>query len=412
MLQIQRAQQGHQRSINQPAKIGLAIAGGGPLGAIYELGVLRALDEAISGLQMHRLEVYVGVSSGSILTASLANQMTTAQMSRVFLSTPDAEFDFSPEQFLKPALTEYLWRAKALPSVIYELIEDSIKHPKHILRMQGIEGLARLVPTGIFDNHSIERFIERVLSQPNRTNSFEDLQTSLRIVAVDLETGGAIRFGEPGYDQVPISQAVQASAALPGLYPPVEIDGRYYVDGALRRTLHASVALKQGVDFLIAINPLVPYDAHLDHQDQPDSGASRMMKGGLPLVLSQTFRSLIQSRMQIGMSQYATQYPNASLLLVEPNRNDEKMFFTNVFSYSSRIELVEHAYQTTRSELLASSQQLNRLLSPIGLSLDLDCLQIPQTFADSLQKEPAMRSSIGQQLGASLDALESFLQDQ
>jgi NTE family protein len=409
MLHIQPATHLSKTKRTPKPKIGLAIAGGGPLGAIYELGALRALDEAIDGLNMHQLDLYVGVSSGSILAASLANQITTAQMSRIFLSTPDAEFKFQPEQFLRPALGEYLNRARALPSVIYELIADSIKNPRHILKLEGIEGLARLVPTGIFDNHSIEKFVENVLSKPTRTNRFSELRTSLRVVAVDLETGQAVRFGEPGHDNIPISKAVQASAALPGLYPPVEIDGHFYVDGALRRTLHASVALRQGADLLIAINPLVPYDAHCDHNKKHVNGASRMMKGGLPLVLSQTFRSLIQSRMQIGMSKYKSQFPNASVLLVEPNRNDEKMFFTNVFSYSSRTKLIEHAYQTTRAELLASAEPLNHLLVPYGLSLNLDRLTNAQTFAGSLMSEQPMRSPLGQQLNDSLKALESLL---
>ena len=73
---------------------------------------------------------------------------------------------------------------------------------------------------------------------------------------------------------------------------------------------------------------------------------SRMIQGGLPLVLSQTFRALIQSRMQIGIGKYATEYPQSSILLVEPNRSDERMFFTNMFSYSSRSELAEHAYRS------------------------------------------------------------------
>ena len=45
-------------------KIGLALAGGGPLGAMYEIGVLMALDEALEGLDLNGIDVYVGVSAG------------------------------------------------------------------------------------------------------------------------------------------------------------------------------------------------------------------------------------------------------------------------------------------------------------------------------------------------------------
>src|SRR5690625_1435105 len=71
--------------------IGLAIAGGGPLGAIYELAVLKALDEALDGVRMHDLDVYVGASSGAILASSLANRMSATRMARIFMGTANAE---------------------------------------------------------------------------------------------------------------------------------------------------------------------------------------------------------------------------------------------------------------------------------------------------------------------------------
>ncbi|MFW5816382.1 MAG: patatin-like phospholipase family protein, partial [Wenzhouxiangella sp.] len=267
MLKLTPASQDRYR--DRPPTIGLAIAGGGPLGAIYELGALQALEEAVDGVRMHELDVYVGVSSGSFLTASLANRITTSQMARIFMSSPDAEFRFQPDQFLRPAVREYFDRAMSVPGVVRDILIEAMRHPERIAHLESIESLSRLIPTGIFDNHSIDDFVAEILSRPGRSNDFRNLGARLRVVAVDLETGQAVRFGETGRDHVPISTAVQASAALPGLYPPVEIDGHYFVDGALRRTLHASVALKEGADLLIGINPLVPYDAELDPQVPP-----------------------------------------------------------------------------------------------------------------------------------------------
>ena len=54
-------------------RIALALAGGGPLGAFYQLGCLHALAECTQGLNLSELEGYVGVSSGAIIAASLAN---------------------------------------------------------------------------------------------------------------------------------------------------------------------------------------------------------------------------------------------------------------------------------------------------------------------------------------------------
>jgi NTE family protein len=407
MLKLTPASQPH-KSAKRPT-IGLAIAGGGPLGAIYELGALQALDEAIDGIFMHELDIYVGVSSGSFLTANLANQVTTTQMSRIFINADDAEFDFHPELFLRPALKEYLARAMSIPSVVLEMISEAVRHPSRLRHLESIEGIARLIPTGLFDNHMIESFLAKVLSQQGRVNDFRQLAPRLRIVAVELDSGQAVRFGEPGLDHIPISTAVQASAALPGLYPPVEIEGRFYVDGALRRTLHASVALKEGADLLIGINPLVPYDS--DGVKRNGQTHSRMVRGGLPAVLSQTFRALIQSRMQVGMAKYESDFPAAGMILVEPNRNDEQMFFTNIFSYSSRNELVEHAYQTTRAELLSRADELEQFLEPYGLGLNRSVLEHSRTFQDTLGQEPAFLAPVGNNLARSLDRLERLLRN-
>ncbi|QOC23819.1 patatin-like phospholipase family protein [Wenzhouxiangella sp. AB-CW3] len=388
--------------------IGLAIAGGGPLGAIYELGVLQAIDEAIDGVHVHDLDVYVGVSSGAFLSASLANRITASQMARVFMTSPDAEYDFHPETFLRPAFREYLSRAASVPGVLFDMLTELIRHPERLTSLESVEGLSRLIPTGIFDNVNIERFVAQALEKPGRSNDFRELQARLRIIAVELDTGQAVRFGEPGHDHVPISTAVQASAALPGLYPPVEIDGRYYVDGALRRTLHASVALEQGTDLLLAINPLVPFDAEGEHTDHTQP-RDRMVRGGLPIVLSQTFRSLIQSRMQIGMRKYESDYPGASVMLVEPNRDDEKIFYTNVFSYRSRSDLAEHAYQTTRRELLEHADQLEAFLEPYRLGVNRTLLEREQTLSDSLQHEPVHFAPVGNTLDRTLDSLERTL---
>ncbi|MEN1728327.1 MAG: patatin-like phospholipase family protein [Pseudomonadota bacterium] len=387
--------------------IGLAIAGGGPLGAIYELGALQAIDEAIDGAHMHDLDVYVGVSSGSFLTASLANRVTATQMGRIFMSAPDAEFSFQPELFLRPALREYLDRAKAIPSVIFDVIKEAFNNPSRLTHLERLDSVARLIPTGLFDNQMIEQFLKRVLTRQGRSNDFRDLPAKLRIVAVELDSGQAVRFGEPGLDDIPISSAVQASAALPGLYPPVKIKDRFYVDGALRRTLHASVALKEGADLLIGINPLVPYDG--DGAVKSGDGQSRMTRGGLPMVLSQTFRALIQSRMQVGMAKYETEFPAVGMMLIEPNRNDEQMFFTNIFSYSSRNELVEHAYQSTRSELLARADQLEPFLATYGLGLNRKVLETERSFHEAMEEDGAFLAPVGNDLARTLDSLERLI---
>ena len=63
------------------------MAGGGPLAAVYEIGALAALAEAIEGLDLNDAAIYVGVSAGGIIAAGLANGITPHQMCRLFIES-------------------------------------------------------------------------------------------------------------------------------------------------------------------------------------------------------------------------------------------------------------------------------------------------------------------------------------
>ena len=369
------------------SRIGLAMAGGGPLGMIYEIGALRALDEALEGIDFNNLYVYVGVSAGAVVACPLVNQFTTANMCRVFIKNDPSEHPFNPQMFLMPAFGEYWKRLKSIPGLFLDSIWQFIRNPFDLGLLESLTSLGQALPAGVFDNEAIHEYIMQIFNVAGRTNDFRKLKQKLYIVAVDLDTGESVVFGSKGYDHVPISKAVQASAALPGLYPPVKIDDRYYVDGALIKTMHASVALSEGVDLLFCLNPLVPFDANLAAL----TGASKhtkLMEGGMPVVLSQTFRAIIHSRMQVSMASYDTQYENTDVILFEPNRDDPKMFFTNVFSFSNRLWVCEHAYQTIRSDLLARHRELGEVLGRHGIRLRMDILEDKKRhFSTGLQEE-------------------------
>ena len=390
------------------ARIGIAIAGGGPIGGTYELGALRALDVAIEGLDLTRLHVYVGVSSGAFLAAGLANRITATEMCRIFITGDGEDAPFKPEVFLRPAYYEYFKRATGLPRILFNWWRDLLTRGD-IGLTEVISRFGGLVPTGLFDNEAIERFLRDVYGRQGRTNDFRELRRRLFVVAVDLDNGEAVRFGGPGWDDVPISRAVQASAALPGLYPPVEIRGRHFVDGALRRTMHASVALDQDIDLLFGLNPLVPFDASRAQADggpRPES----LVGGGLPMVLSQTFRTLLQSRMQVGMAKYMHEYEHADQIVFEPNSNDSEIFFTNVFSYSSRQRVCEHAYRATLADLRARREQLAPVLARHGLKLRDEVLDDERhSLVDRLDPLGRVRPNATASLKRALDDVDALV---
>ena len=173
------------------------------------------------------------------------------------------------------------------------------------------------------------------------------------------------------------------------------------------RTMHASLALDEGCDLVICVNPLVPFDGSRARGRQYQNLADE----GLPTILSQTFRSLIRSRMQVGMASYRERYPQSDTILLEPDRHDETLFFTNVFRYSGRHRLVEHAYQCTRRDLLAQAPALSRLLRRRGLNLNREVLSDRRRTFDSAARERTVRARrVVRRLGEALGRLDHLIQ--
>jgi len=391
---------GKRAARSRPDRIGLAVAGGGPLGGIYEVGALLALDDALEGVDLNDLHIYVGVSSGSLIASCLANGLSPATLYRMYIDNTALEHPMTPDVFQTPAFKEYFERAVAIPDLLLRSLWRYVQDPLERGLWGSLQSLGRAVPTGVFDNAPVGRFLERLFTSDGRTNDFRKLPHRLCVVATELDTGESVEFGSQGHDDVPISIAVQASSALPALYLPTEINGRYFVDGALKKTLHASVALKEGASLVFCLNPLVPFDARLARAHGKPKH-EKLVDAGLPVVLSQTFRALIHSRMQVGMAKYDTAYKGADVLLFEPNPDDAEMFFANVFSHANRERVCDHAYRHTMHELARRESELAPILERHGISLRSEVVR--QERPD-VKTSPSLRLASGEGLKHRLDS--------
>ena len=354
-------------------KLGLALGGGGPLGGIYEIGALRALDEALDGLDFNDLHTYVGVNAGSFIAANLANQMTPAQMCRIFVRNESDVHPFHPAVFYKPALSEYFQRAKAIPKILFNAWMNLLSHPNDQSVLESLTALAQAVPSGIFDNEGFHQYVAKSYNAIGRTNDFKQLRKNLFVIAADLESGKTVRFGMDGLKHVQISKAIQCSMASPGLYRPVEVDDHYYVDGTLNKGMHTSVALDDGADIVFAINPVVPIDV-AQAVDAGTMSRRELTHSGMPNVLSQTYRTMVHSRLKSGLKSIKRDYPGKHVVLFEPSRNDANLFFSSVFSFNARKMMCEQAYQLTRASIRARADELESLLAPAGIRLRHDIL--------------------------------------
>jgi hypothetical protein len=177
--------------------------------------------------------------------------------------------------------------------------------------------------------------------------------------------------------------------------------------------VHASVALEHGADLVICVNPIVPVDTL--HAPDDDSPARRLTELGLPTVLSQTFRTLIHSRMRAWGWRLRPALSKQRTVLFEPQPDDYRMFFTNIFSFGSRKELAEYAYNATRRDLLRRYDELAPVFRRHGIVLRRDVLLdrsrnlwtgvglIGGSRRDSVDGE----MSAADRLGKALDALDA-----
>ena len=387
------------------------MASGGMLGGVYEVGALRALEESIEGLDLNRLEVYVGVSAGAFVGAHLANGITVSELIHGLHSPQGEGVLFDPAIFFVPAFKEMRRRGLQFPWVAGDALIQFLTGPENPSFIGGLEGLGPSLPVCLFDNEPIRVYLHKTFSQPGKTDDFRKLSRKFFAVSTNLETGAAVVFGKKGLEHVPISRAVQASTAVPGIYQPVDVEGRVCVDGVLLKTLHASVALENGAELLLCVNPLVPMNT--GSEDAREAlGRRALQKGGLPAVLSQSFRILINSRVSLGMERAAQTHPGSDLMLFRPDPAEHRLF-ANLFRLHSRHKVCEIGYEQTRLDLWNRREVLGPTFEKHGLSLRLDvladptrsvweCLEIPRTGS----MEP---TTLADRLEAALQTLQASL---
>ncbi len=127
-------------------------------------------------------------------------------------------------------------------------------------------------------------------------------------------------------------------------------------------------------------------------------------------MLSQTFRTLLQSRMQVGLEKYAQQYPRVDQLVFEPNADNSELFFTNLFSYSARHRVCQLAYRNTLADLRRNAEVLEPMLAAHGIALRHEILNDRQrTFTDGVDVQQGRTTEATARLRRALDDVDQVI---
>ncbi|MDP2418630.1 MAG: patatin-like phospholipase family protein [Hydrogenophaga sp.] len=178
----------------RPPRLGLALGGGAARGFAH-VGVIQVLEQ--HGIRPH---VVVGTSAGSLVATLYASGKNAAELERVALTMEEA------------TLTDW-----SLP----------------------------IMGRGMLRGEALARYVRQAVDG----RLIENMSLPLGILATDLSTGQGVLFRRGD-----AAQAVRASSAVPGVFTPVNISGRDYVDGGLVAPVPVSHARAMGAEVVLAVD--------------------------------------------------------------------------------------------------------------------------------------------------------------
>jgi NTE family protein len=357
------------QSRRRRSKSALVLGGGGFTGAVYEIGALRALDLLSVNRTVNEFDVYVGTSAGSFVGAAVANGVTPEEMMRVIVQQVPTPFpDARVSTLLRPNYREFLVNGLLVPLRLARLIPRLVRDLGQISAVDVALGLAESLPSGLYSSDGVQRYVQRILSDPDRVDDFRLLESELYLAATDLDTCERIVFGREGWQDVPISTAVSASSALPMIYKPVNVKDRELVDGGIVSTTNIDIAVEAGAKFIVVVNPLVPYLNDLG-EDGDGKKRRRISDMGFPQIGYQTFKMLAHQRLHELAERWEQRYPGVDIILIEPDRRDELMFQTNIMSYASRVDIARHGFQSVTLKLANDYPRFKRVCARHGIDI-------------------------------------------
>nr|WP_322002208.1 patatin-like phospholipase family protein [Marinobacter alexandrii] len=215
--------------------VGLVLSGGGAKGMAH-VGVLRVLEE-----MNIPVDLVVGTSAGSAVGALYASGMPVEDIERRFIEMDWlSSFQDDPGRVYKPI------RRK----------QDEVRLP--VTPGIGVRADGLYVGGGIIAGQNLGFILNELTRNAALVEDFDRLAIPFRAVATDLETGEQVVMGAGN-----LAEAIRASMSIPGVYAPVNRNGRLLVDGGVANNLPVSVARDMGADVIIAVDitdPLLDAD--------------------------------------------------------------------------------------------------------------------------------------------------------
>lgn len=286
----------------------LVLAGGGVTGGMYEVGALAALDERLPRFRANDFDLYVGSSAGAVVATLMANGIRPADLYQIL----DEERE-DPLNFHRGSV----YHKRAFSNAVRNFAQFVWAVGKNAVtgfHLEWPDILARSggdMPSGFFSVTPLETYLRTSFEARGLPNRFAECRRRLLIAAIDLDRAERVVFGGPGFTDVPVSQAIAASSAIPGFFEPVTIDGRDYMDGDVGHTGHTDVAVEHGAETVVVINPAVPL--RVGNVERPP-----VKRGGLYAIMEQAGHITSVRLLDLALAELRLRYPRVDFHVIQP----------------------------------------------------------------------------------------------
>ncbi|MBE0595927.1 MAG: patatin-like phospholipase family protein [Desulfuromonadales bacterium] len=355
------------------SRTALVLAGGGIMGAAYEIGCLSAIDRLFTpGFNTRSFDTFIGISAGSVIATLLASRIPPALLYRVLARDELRVFNWRRSDIYRFDLREVLVSGRHTVRNLYRIFRHYRRNRWKLSFGDFLHILQEQFPAGLYSLGPMENYLCRAFREEKIVDDFHSLGGKLLIPAYDLDAGERVVFGSEGFRDVHICQAITASCAIPYFFRPHKVAGRYYLDGSIGRVTHLDLAIERGARLILVINPRVPVHNDPEHFCLPSMSygqCSTIADLGITFAWEQAQRIESKEKLNLTLENYRRTHPHVEIVLIEPGREEALLFLPGAMSNEARHQILSYGYNLTLSQLRDRFEELSSIFGRHGIEL-------------------------------------------
>jgi len=356
---------------DQRSKTAMILAGGGIMGAAYEIGCLAALDRLFCpGFSTRRFDTYIGISAGSVIATLVANRIDPGGLFKTIARNEMTVFNWRRRDIYRFDLWSVIRSLANLPRNLLHVRQHYRKNNWEFTLRDLPHLLHEQFPAGLFSLAPLQSYLCNSFHNEGICDDFSRLGCELFIPAYDLDSGERIVFGTPEQQDLHICQAITASSAIPFFFQPHRIGKDAYIDGSTGRVTHIDIAIENGARLIVLVNPRVPFRNDQEVTCLPSLSygkCSQIDELGVLFTWEQAKRIECREKLIMALDYYRQKNPEVDILLFEPGTDEALLFFQGPMSIAARNQVMHYGYQLTLSEMKSNYQELSGIFDRHGI---------------------------------------------